>query len=503
MSNTTELSKEKLAILRKAVHKDVINCCYYLDRNYVANFHHDVIATALQRAYENVQAGIKTRIIIEVPPRYGKSELASIKFPAWVLGKNPALPMIITSYSADLAVGFGSKARDIVNSERYQAVFNTRLKEDSKAKNKWNTEEGGGYNAVGIGGSVTGKGFKIGIIDDPFKNREEADSEVIREKVWDWYTSTFYTRQEGETAIIIINTRWNKDDLVGRLLEAQKQAEEAGLEKGTYDEWEVIKFPAIAEEDDEYRKAGDPLWPEKFSLQNLLNTKNTIGVYDWSSLYQQEPINAETQEFKEEYFTYFYEEALTGDDVKDKHDFEIDITVDPAISEKKKACNTAIAAVGKFKTRPDWYILDYVRAKLDPGKLVDATFMMAKDMRRMYPRATIRVHIETVAYQKSIMYYLKERMKKEEEYFDIYEFSDTGDKVSRIRGLIPLFKTQILHHRRHMKELEKEALEFPSGKLVDLLDAISFNLQIKKTTKKASNINKPRTPYVAPSPFGG
>lgn len=484
-----------------ATRNDLINFCFFTDPQYSANYHHIAIANELENALKEALNGRHSRIILELPPRHGKSELASIKFPAWVLGNHPDLPIMVTSYSADLAVRFGSKARDLVNSDKYHAVFNTSLKEDSKAKNFWNTQQGGGYNSVGIGGSITGKGFKIGIVDDPFKNREEANSETIRQKVWDWYTSTFYTRQEGGTAIIVIMTRWHKDDLVGRLLEAEQEAILSELPKGTYDQWKVIKFPAIAEEDEEHRQEGEALWPEKFPLATLEKIKNTIGAFDWASLYQQDPINSETQEFKEEYFTYFKEEELTGEGVN-LDDFVIDITIDPAISERKEACNTAITATGKFKTKPDWYVLEYVRGKLNPGKLIDATFMIYRNCKKLYPRATINVHIETVAYQKSLLYFFQERMKKEEEYFTLFEYKDTGDKQQRIRGLIPLYQTRVLHHRNHMKELEKEALEFPEGKYVDLLDALSFNLQIKENTKK--NIPHYTPPsYTPSSPFGG
>ncbi len=149
---------------------------------------------------------------------YGKSEESTIKFPAWLLGKEPSWPIMVASYSDTLATNFGQSARDLMLSPAYQEIFKTRLRADSKAKGLWKTEKGGGYMSAGAGGAFTGMGFKIGIVDDLFKNREEAASQTIRDSRWDWYRSTFYTRQEGNSAIIVIGTRWHLDDLIGRLI---------------------------------------------------------------------------------------------------------------------------------------------------------------------------------------------------------------------------------------------------------------------------------------------
>lgn len=157
-----------------------------------------------------------------MPPRHGKSQLSSIYFPAWFLGRNPEKEIITTSYSGELAKKFGGETRDLISDRQYQTVFNVRLKEDSQAKTLWHTEQGGSYTAVGRGGTITGRGADILLIDDPFANREEAESKTIRDSVYDWYTSTAYTRLEKGAAIVIIMTRWHTDDLVGRLLEKEK-----------------------------------------------------------------------------------------------------------------------------------------------------------------------------------------------------------------------------------------------------------------------------------------
>ena len=484
--NENDLTKEQA--IAEMARNNLLTFCEVVDPRYQVNWHHEIIAEKLTEALEKALRNEKARIIIEMPPRHGKSELATIKFPAWVLGKYPDLPIIVSSYSSDLAQDFGRKTRDLINEPEYHDIFNTRLREDVKAVGKWLTalvKNGrlgkalGSYTATGVGGSITGKGFKIGIIDDPFKNRKEADSEVYRDGVWNWYQSTFYTRQEGNGAIILILTRWHEDDLAGRLIEKMNIDLGSRIAREAIDMWEIIRFPAIAEENEMNRDKGDALWPEKYDITSLRSIENNIGGYEWSALYQQTPIATEKAEFKEEYFLPFEEREWL-----EKKNQNIDIIIDPAISEKKDACNSAIVSVGKAEADPDWFLLDYEAQKLNPGALIDATFKMYEDMRKSYPRANIKVYVETVAYQKALMYFFREEMKRRQIYFNLIEFRDSGDKFQRIRGLIPLAKTGVLRIRSHMRELIKEAISFPKGKTVDILDAISFKLEYGKNTKE-------------------
>jgi len=468
-------SSVKQAILRKSARNRFVNHCEIVSDKYEADWFHEILCNVLQKAFIKVQKGESARIIIEVPPRHGKSETSTIHFPSWVLGQEPEWPIITSSYSADLSQDFGQATRDIMRSENYKLLYDVELREDTQAKGKWKTEKGGGYTAVGVGGPLTGKGFKIGIIDDPHKNRQDADSEVMRNNVWKWYTSTFYTRQEGVSAIIVIMTRWHIDDLVGRLLKQQEENEQAGLEH--YDKWERIKFPAIATKDEKYRKKGEALWGKKFPLEVLENTKNNIGPMEWSALYQQNPLAGELMEFKEEYIRYFNEEDLPPK-------MHIDITVDPAISKKKDACNTSIIAVGKAYRNPNWYILDYKVGKFDPFELIDKTFNLVKETKELYPDATLHVRVEGVAYQESLKYYFREEMKKREFYFMLDTFTETTDKLQRIRGLVPLYKTGVIYHRRWMKEIEEELINFPQSKTIDIMDSLAAQLKFKMNTEK-------------------
>lgn len=242
--------------------------------------HHEQIAAKL----EAVERGEIDRLMIFMPPRHGKSELASKRFPAWCLGRNPQRQIIAASYNSDLANDFGRNVRNIVAEPEFGQVFpKVSLAPDSQAANRMNTNHGGAYVAAGVGTAVTGRGAHIALIDDPFKDREEADSERRRELVWDWYRSTLYTRLMPGGAIVLIQTRWHEDDLAGRLLEQEA------------DQWEVLELPALDPQ------TGKALWPEWYDEKALGRIKATIGPREWSALYQQQPQPDEGTFFKREW----------------------------------------------------------------------------------------------------------------------------------------------------------------------------------------------------------
>ena len=257
----------------------------------MATYHPGGVHRLICQALERVEHGDCKRLMIETPPRHGKSELVSRRFPAWYLGRNPARQIISASYGADLAGDFGRDVRNIIASQEYAEVFGeVGLALDSKARNRWHTSAGGAYVAAGVGGPITGRGAHVLNIDDPVKDRAEADSEVIRESVWAWYTSTAYTRLMPGGAVILTMTRWHPDDLAGRLLAA---AETGG------DRWEVLRLPAVAEDNDPAGRApGEALWPEAYDLAALNRIRDNVGPRDWAALYQQSPRVQEGALFK-------------------------------------------------------------------------------------------------------------------------------------------------------------------------------------------------------------
>lgn len=243
----------------------------------------------LDTALERVEAGLCDRLMVFMPPRHGKSEKTSKRFPSWYLGRNPRRQIIASSYNSDLATDFGREVRNIMASPEYSEVFPAvDLRQDSRAADRMNTNQGGAYFACGVGTATTGRGAHLGLIDDPFKDREDADSEIQREKVWRWYRSTFFTRLMPGGAIVLVQTRWHEEDLAGRLLELQGRVEDGG-------EWTVLDLPAIG-------KDGKALWPEWYDESALERIKATIGPREWSALYQQRPQPEEGTFFQRSWF---------------------------------------------------------------------------------------------------------------------------------------------------------------------------------------------------------
>lgn len=473
--------REKQGFLLKAAQNDLLTFCEITKQGFRAEWFHEIIADKLEEAVEKIQKNEKVRIIITIPPRMGKTEMASIRFPAWVLGKYPDTPVILSTYGAELSETVGMKTRDVITSEAYQSVFpGIRLREDQKAKAKWMTMKeksggrleptGGSFTAVGIGGAVTGIGGKLILIDDPHKSREEAESETVRETVWQYYRDTLYSRLEGYGAIILIMQRWHTDDLVGRVLADMEEKKKAGE---SYDEWEVINFPAIAEKDEYYkdklvRKAGESLWPWKFPLP-VLNNIRAQSLYKWSSQYQQDPIATEMQEFKEHMFRTYEEEDLS------KKYLRYYTVVDPAISQKDEADNTVVLTVGKEVNGPNWYRVREDAGHFTPQQMIDLIFVHQEAYRST-------VGIETVAYQASIKFAVIEEQKKRQQYFIVKEIKSRSNKEYRIRGLLPMYETGVIFHRPMDFEYERELLSFPRGRRDDRVDAMASVLAIVDNT---------------------
>jgi predicted phage terminase large subunit-like protein len=253
-------------------------------RGYQVAKHQTAIDNLLSQVAEYVLSGGKRgvkRAMIFMPPRHGKTKAVSHMFPAWMLGQKPDLRIIMASYGALLASRNSRTVRNLIQSQDYAQLFpNTKVSEDTASKNEWDTTEGGGVIAVGVGGGVTGHGGKLIVLDDVIKSRAEAESETYRQKTIDWYTSDLLTRlEEPNGAIILMMTRWHMNDLAGYLLENEA------------DDWEVLDLPALANENDPLgRDIGEALWPEAYSEAVLTKRREQMGEYAFSSLYQQAPM---------------------------------------------------------------------------------------------------------------------------------------------------------------------------------------------------------------------
>lgn len=393
-----------------------------------------------------------------VPPRHGKSRECSIDFPAWYLGRNPTKEIITCCYSFELAQDFGGRTRDKVNAPEYKYIFpGVKLREDIKAKGRWKTKQGGGYLAAGVGGPITGHGANIILIDDPIKNREEAESQVYREKTWEWFTSTAFTRLEPGGVCVIILTRWHQDDLVGRIL--------ASPELGA--KTKLLRFAAISERDEHpHRSSGEPLWPNKYPIDKLAEIRSIVGPYDWSALYQGNPVRTENQEFKPEWYRYIDEARLS---MMNTSRF---LTVDTAMSKKAQADFTGFCD-NSINSEKFWHLRTW-QVKIGPEELVDTLFTLHHNNKYE------AIGIERTAYLDGLKPYIDSEQRKRQVFLPIKELvHKQTSKEIRIRGLIPAYASgTIFHVENWCKVLEQQQASFPVGIHDDVLDAAAYQLQI-------------------------
>lgn len=440
-----ELAKRELA------RRHLLNFIQYNFEDYKVNWHHRLLIDKL----EAVERGDIKRLMVFMPPRHGKSEIISVQFPSWLIGRNRDRHIIEASYSGELAVDFGRQVRNIVAGQDFQKVFsNVTLAEDSQAKGKWNTNGRGAYNAVGIGGATTGKGADYLLIDDPVKNRQEADSQVIRDTHWGWYRSTARTRLSPNGAIVLVMTRWHDDDLAGRILSQ-------GSEK-----WDILNLPAIAEQDEFLRKKGDALWANHFTTGLLQEIKEDIGLYEWASLYQQQPISSENQEFKK---SWFQEREFVEIQKLSTRNY---LTIDTAISQKDSADYTGICE--NFVDRENFWNIRAWRQRLNPTDLIDLIFTRHQEFKYE------AIGIEKTIYLDALKPFLDAEMRKRNKFLPIVELhhNQTAKEI-RIRGLIPRYESRsIFHLKGECKDLEDELLRFPKATHDDISDAVAYQLQI-------------------------
>ncbi len=425
--------------------------------DYNAGWVHKDVCKRLEQFSRDVVDQKSPRLMLFMPPRHGKSTLASVSFPAWHLGRNPEHEFISCSYSGSLAMGFSRKVRQVLREPTYKAVFKTRLDPDSQSAEAWLTTDGGGFVAAGVGGGITGKGAHILVIDDPVKNREDAESQNNRDANWDWYTSTAYTRLAPGGGVLVILTRWHDDDLAGRLLKS-------GLQGG--DEWEVVRYPAIAEEDEEFRKAGEALHPERYSVEALRRIEKAVGPRDWSALYQQNPVADDGQYFTRSMVNYYDPEDIDEDAMRYYCAWDLAIG-------KNDRNDYSVGIVVGINDRDDMFVTDVVRGRFDGFEIVERIL----DLYEQWKPSIIGIekgHIEM-----ALGPFLEKRVR-ERGLFEAY-FKDlkTGrrDKEARaraIQGRMQQGKVYFPRDASFSGPLIAELLRFPNGTHDDQVDALSW-----------------------------
>lgn len=456
-----EFARRELA-RRKLIH-------FILRRNpkYLAGWVHEDICERLERFSADVAAGKSPRLMLFMPPRHGKSEICSRNFPAWHLGNYPDHQIIATSYSAPLAYDFSRKVQEIVEDADFELLFETRLKADARSIEAWQTSADGMYVAAGVGGPVTGRGAHVALIDDPLKNREEADSPSHRQLIKDWYTSTLYTRLMPGGGILIIQTRWHDDDLSGWLIsimqEAEKQAAEEGAWPDDADKWEIVSYPAIAKHDEKHRKQGEALHPERYPLSALLKIKRSVQG-DWEPLYQQNPIPDEGAFFTTDMIRYYDGAAPAG--------ISIIAAGDLAISKADYANHTVFIAAG-VDEKDDLYVLDARRGRWDSDEIINELISLYRQWRPQL------IGLEQTHVEKAIGPFLEKRIREEKLWSMAIESLPPGkrDKSLRaqpIRGRMKQGKVFFPKNAPWMEWLLRELLRFPGSAQDDGVDTMAW-----------------------------
>lgn len=381
-----------------------------------------------------------------MPPRHGKSELASRRFPAFYLGRHPEKQIASISAAAPLADDFGREVRNLIQSDEYRAIFDLRLAEDSQAKNKWHTKQGGIYYALGIGSQFMGRGADAMLIDDPFASMADALSELERKNVWDWYTGTAYNRLQPGGAIVLINHRMHEDDLSGRLLAQQA----AGGDK-----WEVVELPAIDND-------GVPLWPEAYPLEALERIRSNSQPRFWSALYQQRPAPEEGDYFKADWLkTYSSLPPRTEMQVYGGSDYAV--TADGG--DYTVHCVVGLDAEGRM------YLLDLWRRQASSDVWVEAFCDLVKQWKPLG-------WAEEKGQIASGVGPLLDRRSRERQAFVFREaFPTRGDKAIRaqsIRGRMAMNGLYVPANAPWLAEFRSELLHFPAGKHDDQVDALGL-----------------------------
>ena len=418
---------------------------------FISGRHHARMA----EAFERVARGECKRLIINMPPRHTKSEFASYLLPAWFLGKYPHKKVIQTSHTAELAVGFGRKVRNLVDSEVYKEIFpDLNLQADSKAAGRWNTSKGGDYFAIGVGGAVTGKGADILIIDDPHSEQEAAmaaSNPEVYDKVYEWYTSGPRQRLQPGGAIVIVMTRWSMRDLTGQVIKAS--ASRGG------EEWEVIEFPAIL-------PSGSPLWPEFWSLDELNALREELPNAKWQAQYQQNPVGNESAIVKRDWWKIWEEQDPP------ECDYLLQ-TWDTAFEKNNRADPTAGTLWGVFYNNkdhnlPNIILLNTYRRRVE---WVDLKKDVLKEYHEWQPDGIL---IEKKATGAPLIYELRAMG------IPVQEFTPSRgqDKIARLNSVADIIASGKVWvpETRWAEELVDEIAAFPAGEHDDLVDATTLAL---------------------------
>jgi len=409
---------------------------------FIEGRHHRVIA----KKFEQVATGELKRLIINMPPRHTKSEFASYLFPAWLIGQKPDLKIIQTTHTGELAVRFGRKMRNLVDSSEYGSVFpNTKLRADTKAAGRWETNKGGEYYAAGVGGAITGRGADLLIIDDPH-SEQDALSPTAMENAYEWFTSGPRQRLQPGGAIILVMTRWSVKDLTGQLIKAQAN-------DSMSDQWEVIEFPAIMPDE-------NSVWPEYWNVKELHGIKASLSVSKWNAQWMQNPTAEEGSLIKREWWKRWTQKSVPGLDY-------IIQSYDTAYSKKETADYSAITTWGVFSPEEglaqNIILLDSLKGRWEFPELKRVAYDQFEHWK------PDNIVIEAKASGLPLTYELRQMG------IPVVNYTPTrgNDKVTRVNAVAPIVESGMVWapEKSFADELIEECAAFPFGDHDDLVDS--------------------------------
>ena len=456
VKNLSPVEKQELLVLleeleqakgREKCHEEFMSFVGEMWSAFIHGKHHEIMADA----FERVAKGELKRLIINMPPRHTKSEFASYLLPAWFLGKYPDKKIIQTAHTAELAVGFGRKVRNLVNSPDYKAIFpNVSLQSDSKAAGRWNTSQGGDYFAIGVGGAVTGKGADLLIIDDPHSEQEGASADInVFNRTYEWYTSGPRQRLQPNGAIVVVMTRWHNKDLTGQVVDAS-------IKRGGADQWEVIELPAIM-------PSGNPLWAEFWKMEELQALKAELPNSKWMAQYQQDPTSEEGALVKRDWWQIW----------EGRNPPQCEFVIqswDTAFMKNQRADFSACTTWGVFYLEdddgmlaPNLILLDAYQERLEFPELKK----MAMEKYKAYtPDAFI---VEAKAAGMPLIFELRAMGIPVQEYTP----SRGNDKISRVNAVSDLFASGVVWapETRWAEETIEQFAGFPNMEHDDLVDS--------------------------------
>ena len=406
--------------------------------------HHQIIANE----FESIANKVHNRLIVNMPPRHTKSEFASYLFPAWFIGKFPNKKLMQVSHNAELATRFGSKVRNLMDTDDYKSIFgDVKLREDSKAKGRWETNHGGEYFAAGVGGSITGRGADLLIIDDPH-TEQDSMSDSAMERTYEWYNSGPRQRLQPGGSIVVVMTRWAQDDLTGRLIKSQSEPKS--------DKWRVVNFPAILDN-------GEPVWPEYWTLEELEKVKASVSTKNWNAQYMQDPTSEEGAIIKRDWWGDWNSEILPPL----KHVIQ---SYDTAFSAKETADYSAITTWGIFQPREGYedciILLDAIKGRFDFPELK----AVALEQYKYWEPETVIV--EAKASGQPLIHELRRMGIPVIDYVP----AKGRDKYTRINSVAPIFESGMVFAPKDEKfaqDVIEECAAFPNGQYDDYVDSMT------------------------------